>query len=68
MSSPPRTLLRETHEAALDGKVEDWAVVASRQAYQVPQTGKRLKPGQKLLDPYVKAIRPVLRRFRKALT
>ena len=37
--------------AAMKGTVEDWAtesLLAARQAYQVPETGKRLKPGQKL--------------------
>ncbi len=35
------------------GTVEEWAMeslLAARQAYQVPETGKRLKPGQKLAD------------------
>jgi hypothetical protein len=35
--------------------------VAARAAYQVPETGKRLKPGQKLSDAYVNANLPVVR-------
>lgn len=35
---------------------------ASRQAYQVPETGQRLKPGQKLGDSYLEANLPVVRR------
>ena len=41
----------EARAAAMKGTVEDWAtesLLAARQAYQVPETGKRLKPGQKL--------------------
>jgi hypothetical protein len=47
------------------GAVEDWAtesLLAARQAYQVPETGKRLKSGQKLGDAYTKANLPVVRR------
>ena len=46
----------------MKGTVEDWAtesLLAARQAYQVPETGKRLKSGQKLGDAYVKANLPV---------
>ena len=37
---------RENREAAMKGSVEDWAtesLLAARAAYQVPETGKRLK-------------------------
>ena len=37
-------------------------VVAALQAYQVPETGKRLKSGQKLSDAYLDANLPVVRR------
>jgi nuclease S1 len=50
---------------AMKGAVEDWAtesLLAARQAYQVPETGERLKPGQKLADPYLEANLPVVRR------
>jgi hypothetical protein len=50
--------------AAMTGTIEDWAtesVLASRQAYVVPETGKRLKSGQKLTDAYFDANLPVLR-------
>jgi hypothetical protein len=50
--------------AALRGSVEDWAtesLVAARAAYLVPETGKRLKPGQKLSDAYANANMPVVR-------
>ena len=55
----------EDREAALQGSVEDWAtesLLAARAAYNVPETGKRLKPGQKLGDAYVQANMPVVRR------
>jgi hypothetical protein len=45
--------------------VEDWAtesLLAARAAYQVPETGKRLKPGQKLSDAYYDANLPIVRR------
>ncbi len=48
----------ENREAASRGKVEDWAtesLLAARQAIQVPETGQRLKPGQKLADSYQEA-------------
>ena len=54
----------ETRQAAMKGTVEDWAtesLLAARQAYQVPETGKRLKSGQKLGDAYLKANLPVVR-------
>jgi nuclease S1 len=47
------------------GSVEDWAtesLVAARQAYQVPETGQKLKPGQKLAEAYQTANLPVIRR------
>ena len=51
-------------QEAMKGNVEDWAtesLLAARQAYQVPETGKRLKPGQKLGDAYVDANLHVVR-------
>jgi S1/P1 Nuclease len=48
----------------MKGTVEDWATEslwAAKEAYQVPETGKRLKSGQKLGDAYLKANMPVLR-------
>ena len=51
-------------EAAIKGSVEDWAtesLMAARVAYQVPETRKRLKPGQKLSDAHVNANMPVVR-------
>jgi hypothetical protein len=55
----------EARGAAMKGAVEDWAtesLLAARQAYQVPETGMRLKPGRKLADPYLEANLPVVRR------
>ena len=55
----------EHREAAMRGTVEDWAtesLLAARAAYQVPETGKRIKPGQKLADSYQEANLPVVRR------
>jgi hypothetical protein len=49
----------------MKGSVEDWATEslhAARQAYQVPETGVRLKPGQKLGDVYQDKSLPVIRR------
>jgi len=54
----------ENREATMRGTVEDWAtesLLAARAAYQVPETGKRLKPGQKLSDAYYNANLPVVR-------
>ncbi len=54
----------ENREAAMRGKVDDWAtesLLAARAAYQVPETGKRMKPGQKLSDAYYNANLPVVR-------
>ena len=48
----------------MKGTVEDWAtesLMAARRAYQVPETGLRLRPGQKLGDAYVEANLPVVR-------
>ena len=55
----------EARAAAMKGTIEDWAtesLLAARQAYQVPETGKRLKSGQKLSDEYLDANLPVVRR------
>ena len=55
----------EARQDAMKGTVEDWAtesLLAARQAYQVPETGMRLKSGQKLSDAYVNAIMPVVRK------
>ena len=55
----------EARDAAMNGTVEDWAtesLLAARQAYQVPETGKRLRPGQKFADAYLEANLPVVRR------
>ncbi len=55
----------KNREAAMKGSVEDWAtesLLAARAAYQVPETGKRLKPGQELADSYQAANLPVVQR------
>ncbi len=55
----------EARQEATKGAVEDWAtesLLAARQAYQVPETGMRLKSGQKLGDAYLQANLPVVRR------
>jgi len=49
---------------ALKGTVEDWATenpLAARRGYQMPETGQRLKPGQKLAKAYFDAHLPVVR-------
>jgi S1/P1 Nuclease len=51
--------------AAMTGTVEVWAtesLLAARQAYQVPETGMRLKPGQKIAGAYLEVNLPVVRR------
>jgi hypothetical protein len=56
---------KENREAAMKGAVEDWAtesLIAARQAYQVPETGKRIGPGQKLADAYHEGNLPVVLR------
>jgi hypothetical protein len=56
-----------TPQAAQDvrgGTVEDWAtesLLAARKAYQVPGTGQRIKPGQKLAREYFDQNLPVVR-------
>jgi len=55
----------EARQAAMRGTVEDWAtesLLAAREAYKVPDTGLRLKSGQKLSDAYVNTSLPVVRR------
>jgi nuclease S1 len=50
--------------AWMRGTVEDWAtesLLAAREAYQDPETGQRLKPGQKLAEAYQKANLPLVR-------
>ena len=50
---------------AMKGTVEDWAtesLLLARAAYQVPETGKRLKAGQKLGDAYLNIHLPVVRK------
>jgi S1/P1 Nuclease len=57
--------VQEGRQEAMKGTVEDWAtesLLAARQAYQVPETGKRIKSGQKLGDVYLEANLPVVRR------
>jgi S1/P1 Nuclease len=49
----------------MKGTVEDWAtesLLAARQAYEVPETGLRLKSGQKLGDVYQEKSLLVVRR------
>lgn len=56
----------EARATAMKGTAEDWAterLLAGRQAYQVPETGQRLKPGQKLGDAYLQANLPMARRL-----
>jgi hypothetical protein len=55
----------EAHSAAIGGTVEDWAtesLLAARQAYQDPATGRRIKPGAKLGDADQDANLPVAKR------
>jgi nuclease S1 len=55
----------EARQEAMKGTVEEWAtesLLAARQAYQVPETGVRMKSGQKLGDAYLQANLPVVRR------
>jgi nuclease S1 len=55
----------EARDAAMRGTVKDWAtesLLAARRAYQVPETGARLKSGQKLGEAYLEANMPSLKR------
>jgi hypothetical protein len=55
----------EACQGAMKGTVEDWAtesLLAARDAYAVPETGQRLKSGQKLSDAYLHTNLPVVRR------
>jgi nuclease S1 len=55
----------EARQEAMKGTVEDWAtesLLAAREAYQVPETGVRLKSGEKLGNDYLKANLPAVRR------
>ncbi len=50
---------------ARQGTIEDWAtesLLAAREAYKVPESGRRLKSGQKLSQTYVDANVATLRR------
>jgi hypothetical protein len=54
----------EARQEAMKGTVEDRAtesLLAPRQAYQVPETGIRLKSGQKLGESYLNASLPIVR-------
>ena len=54
----------ESRQEAIRGTIEDWAtesLLAARAAYDVPETGQRLKPGQKLGDRYFDENLPVVR-------
>ncbi len=55
----------EARQEAMKGTVEEngatESLLAARQAYQVPETGKRLRPGQKLGDRYLDENLPVVR-------
>ena len=59
----------EARDAAMKGMVEEWAtesLLTARQAYQVPETGMRLKSGQKLGDAYLEANSPKPRTLKYA--
>jgi hypothetical protein len=54
----------ENRTAWMSGTPEDWAtesLLAAREAYQDPQTGKRIKSGTKLGDAYQAKNLPVAR-------
>jgi hypothetical protein len=55
----------ENRDVATKGTVEDWAtesLLAAREAYQDPRTGKRIKSGTKLGDEYQEKNLPIARR------
>jgi S1/P1 Nuclease len=57
--------MQGNRQEAMKGTVEDWAtesLLAARTAYEVPETGLRLKPGQKLGNAYLEANLHVVRR------
>ena len=52
----------EARAAAMSRTVEDWAtesLIAARQAYQDPATGRMIKPGAKLGEAYQARSLPV---------
>jgi hypothetical protein len=55
----------QARSAADVGDIEDWAtesLLAAREAYQDPATGRRIKPGAKLGDDYQARSLPVAER------
>jgi hypothetical protein len=61
---PRRMTEAQAQTWALRGSIEDWAtesLVAARAAYQDPETGERIGPGQWLGDAYIEANLPVVR-------
>jgi nuclease S1 len=55
----------EARKTAQAGAVEDWAtesLLAARQAYQDPATGRRITPGTRLGDAYQEDGLPVAKR------
>jgi nuclease S1 len=55
----------EARAKAMAGTVEDWAtesLLAAKGAYQDPVTGRRIRPGTKLGEPYLAKNLPVARR------
>ena len=55
----------ENREAWGKGTVEEWAtesLLAARSAYLIPETGQRMKSGQKLGDAYQTASLPIVQR------
>ena len=64
-SQPSSTRRKSARQLAMRGTVEDWAtesLLLARAAYLVPETGKRLKSGQKLGDAYLNTHLPVVRK------
>jgi hypothetical protein len=65
MDDPAALDTAENRAAWMNGTVEDSAtesLLSARHAYQVPETGLRLEPGQKLGESYQAASLPVLHR------
>jgi nuclease S1 len=55
----------EARQEAMKGAVEDWAtesLLAAREAYKIPGTGKRLRNGQRIGDEYLTIHLPVAQR------
>jgi hypothetical protein len=65
LADPTELDTEQNRKAWMGGTVEDWAtesLLAAREAYQDPRTGKRIKSGTKLGEEYQAVNLPVVQR------